>query len=322
MRLFRKKVHTEVSKTVAIKKELYHRIFTLCLVTTIAAVAGFAYMSTAWFVNNNNVAAQHASISSETATTSLFINAGTTPDHAYEMAATVTQDIKLFPISTTDCLEWYYVSGWDNTNGVAKTTSYTQASFSPLEQAGLYYNTYEERTLNAFSLVQFNVYTNTGVMDVYLNPENPITVTYPNDSLKQLDNAVRIGLVADTDGDATKELVMVYAPDETEVGNSDGQTTAGFYAVGGAGLVTAPYLINSDWTTYAAKASETVADKYEVDTNSVQICSTDINGEGIDLYIWLEGTDAETEIGVTDNGTFEADGLSVELNLVGVIDET
>lgn len=303
----------------AAKLEFTRRLLFTGFVFAIACLAGFAYISRAWFANNKTVDANNASVTTETPTASLFINAGTSPNWLYEMEAEVNQEICLFPISTVNCKDWYYVNGWRRSEGKVFANSYAEAT--NINTDGMYHNEYEERDLYAYSLAQFDVYTNVGSMEVYLDPEDPITVTYPADSAKQIDEAVRIGLAADTDGNGEEELVMVYAPAESQVGNSDGQSEVKFYAVGSTGLCDAQdvYTISSDWTQYAAKKKDGFNDQYEKNgVASKLICTTDNSGQVVSIYIWLEGTDGETDLGVSEGGDINTDGLSVHLKLVGV----
>ena len=309
----------------AAKMEFTRRLVFTGFVLSLTCLASFAYISRAWFANNKNVNANNASVTTETSTASLFINAGTSPNGLYEMEAEVInkeKEIHLFPISTVNCKDWYYVNGWKRSEGKVFANSYAKAT--DIDADGMYYNEYEERNLCAYSLAQFDVYTNVGSMEVYLDPEDPITVTYPGDSEKQIDKAVRIGLVADTGGKG-EELVMVYAPAESQVGNSYGQSELKFYAVGGTGtgdlqLAENCYTISSDWTQYAAKKKDGFNDQYEKNgEDSKLICTTDNAGQVVSVYIWLEGTDGETVLGVSENGDIINDGLSVHLKLVGVL---
>ncbi|MDD6188130.1 MAG: hypothetical protein PUB32_00955 [Clostridiales bacterium] len=314
------KENIDAGAVAAARTEFTRRLILTSLALILVCLATFSYISKAWFANNKNVDANNASVTTETPTASLFINAGTLPDGLYKIEDIVNTEIRLFPISTINCKDWYYVNGWKRSDGKVFANSYAKAA--DIGSDGLYYNEYEERDLYAYSLAQFNVYSNVGSMEVYLDPENPITVTYPETSTKQIDKAVRIGLAADTDGNGEEELVLVYAPAETQVGNSDGQSEVKFYAVDGTGLCAAEavYTISSDWTQFAAKKKIGFDDKYEKNGDvSKLICTTDNNGQVVSVYIWLEGTDGETVLGVSEDGNITNDGLSVHLKLVGVL---
>ncbi len=126
-------------------------------------------------------------------------------------------------------------------------SAYSAASVSVLPASpyvGTYTNTMEGgASKTAYYFSPCNLYTTRGSLDVYLDPTNPITVSYTATPGKALDSALRVGVAVGG------VMEFIYAPAaESEVGNSLG-STARFLAVNAAGTATAQSTLLTDMSS-------------------------------------------------------------------------
>jgi len=302
------------------RKRITLMIIECAVVLTALSAAVFAWFnSAAWYANNKEVEGSDNSIQSEVATTSLFISAGSTVDNAWNMALEKTwgADGKLYPISTRDCSTWWYVSEfglvWNNahTAATAQATDYTSVTTASgiTETSGVatYTNSLEQATKVAYLMSEYMLYTNNGTLDVYLDPTAPITVEYgAAQGSRNLLGALRVAIVAGTGNSA---VTILYAPvAESGTGNSAGATADTFYAVASANSVST--ITMSTIATYQAGGTDP---NFTAGTTSLGAATT--SGLPVKVYVWLEGTDAQAMLGVSDDDTV---GINVNVKYVGV----
>lgn len=346
MSVFKKTFHDNGQEPVndgavaAAKIEFTRRMIFSSMVLILACLAIFAYITKAWFANNKDVSAENASVVSESGTSNLFIRFA--EDNKKEYYSYLKKDWSiadpdgptLFPISTADCKDWYYVSSWaldydDSkaaTNGITTgqyyASGYTKAT---VDEKGLYSVTLGEKptTYRAYYCCEYNLYTDQGNLDVYLNPTKPIEIDCGADTANEgLLNAIRVAIVDSTE---PPKLVFVYAPvDESGTGMNyiayDTATSTGtkavadtFYAVTGPNVAAEQTVLvgNSGLANYTGKAVDGDPHSFTAGTNS--ICTADTDGTDLGIYVWLEGMDAQSVINVADGRT-----INVKLNFVGV----
>ncbi len=297
-----------------LRKALQTNIPRAAFLTFVSALLLAGALTLAWYTRDPKTESQTTEIKSETSSAALFIAAGSTPDGAQLAAAAVDTTSYLFPISTADCVHWYYADNVDVSTG--RVSQYAQAQITEANLAtGLYYNADEETSKYAYHRADFVFYTNGGSFSVYLDPDEPISVS-GDGARGYLDDAVRIAVVEHTaDGDVLK---FIYAPvAESGTGNSYGASANTFYAVTGpTTLSTASVLTTLSGSPYLADTSVT-----PVQGGSDTICVAGDGSEGnpygsISVYMWLEGTDAQTKLGRTDNEF--SDGVRVTLKFIGL----
>ncbi len=289
--------------------------FTLCTST-------YAYVTQAWYSNNREVTNADNSITSDVATNSLFISPGTTVDGLYSIGLVKTwpNTAKLFPISTRDCSTWWYVDTFApalndaGTAYVAKATHYTSASATVTDGVATYNNTLDGDGKVAYVVSEYMLYTSKDPLDVYLDPTTPITVSYEDpDGSKNLKGALRIGVVV---GGTMK---FIYAPDaESGTGNSTGQSTANtFYGVTDAttvGTLATSNAVITSLTGFQATATGSDIEPY-AKGSATALGQATAAGVQVRVYVWLEGTDAQAMLGVSDN---DLQGINVTVKYVGV----
>lgn len=312
----------------------------------ILAFAVFAYGSMAWFSSNKNVDAADAGIQSAEGPVALFIGSGSTPDGAHHVS--VSKNLtgsKLFPISTLDLSNWYYVSSWtrgyyDTANGwtaessadaghgdlslIANGYTLVTPADADADCAYTYVNAAEGdtaangKTHVAYLATDYNVYTNRGVMDVYLSPEDPITVTPATSGTRQLEKALRIAVRVE-DGSASP-LTFIYAPYEEEAGKvgncASEKKGANYYYVSGTSAITqTTSVLAGDGALSAYQAVAETDGTYSVTGVTSLGTADETDGLHLKIFIWLEGTDQQALTGISDNDTR---GITVGLNLVGI----
>ena len=307
-----------------------------CLLMFVSLVT-LIFGTVAWFTNNKNVSGENAMISMEVPVGLYIMPSGETTKDFLSNASVSFSSKKLFPISTVDCADWYYVS--KVTNGAA--SKYTKVTFTDnaAKTAGIYLNQFEKANKYAYSMAKFVVYTDYGDINVYLDPENPIVVdfgdTKADNDLAHVDESIRVGIVAKGDSDS-ESLLLVYAPKaESGKGNSRGQNTSDvFYAVGGteiSGLQTvgganSPYVLTiggvasgtNSLNTYTAVAVEDSNAIYQTTANSKKICTATSGGTEVTVYVWMEGTDAQAVIDPVNHQNYLSEKISVKVNLAGI----
>lgn len=309
-------------------KKLKRRLalqLTECALALIIFTAGvIAFMTKAWFVKNEQVSGTDNSVSSA-ATTSLFIESGTTlptPRNYYTIVSHEWQNgAALYPISTKNCANWWYASRFGNVldgngNATLEATQYTQLTVgstasntvvSEANNVGTYLNSLENNLERvAYLYEDYMLYTNDQELNVYLHPTDPITVAYKENATvaRQLNEAIRVAIVV---GD----LKIFYAPvTETGAGNSTNAVT-GFSNVKDATSVEAFSM--TDLSAYKAVAVS--GDPYSFTAGTTSLGTATTSGLHVRTYVWLEGTDAQALIGMSDKDT---KGLIINVNFVGV----
>ena len=298
------------------------------LAMIIFTAAVFAYVTKAWFASNHQVSGTDNTVTSA-ATASLFIESGTTLPAQKNYYTAVSHEWQngaaLYPISTKNCTNWWYASGFANVldgngNATLKATQYTQltvgnsASTTVVSEAnniGTYLNSVESNAQRvAYLYEDYMLYTNDGSLGVYLHPTDPITVTYKQNATtaRKLNEAIRVAIVA---GDGNNAVKIFYAPvTETGAGNSTNAVT-GFSNVRDATTVEAFSMTNLN--NY--KAVAVVGDPYTFTAGTNSLGTAGTSGLHVRTYVWLEGTDAQALIGESDKDT---KGLIINVNFVGV----
>lgn len=329
----------------AARLELAGRLISICFVLVVACFAVFSYKSRAWFASNKDVNAENASVTSVSGTQNLFIRLQGQNSTDYQSLIQTDWDkmdsrqIGLYPISTADCVNWYYISDWTMvlsdttktdstgiTTGEYYASGYAPASISKENSNdGIYTVGKEER--RAYYCGRYNLYTDNGALDVYLDPDNPIVISTGNDTNTNMGllEAIRVGIVVgSTDNQSsteTEELVFIYAPvAESGTGKnfiSEGKMADAntFYAVTGVKSATEQknILVGSDGLA-AYKGGAIENDPHSFTAGTTAICrANDTAGANVSVYIWLEGMDAQGVINVADGRT-----IGVNLKFVGV----
>lgn len=306
------------------KKQLGRQIILLALFFVFACAAVFAFASRAWFAVNRDVTSNDNSITSDSSSPSLFIRKQGDSQTAYASRVSTDTSVRLFPASTADLSNWYYASGftyssrqvagsgYTYTVNTPSANAYTRIAAFTSADAGTYTNTYEGRTVTAYYLSKINLYTQTGNLDVYLNNVSPITVEYDSESLvaqKQLLNCLRVGI---SSGGAMK---LIYAPvSESGTGNSQGASANTLYMIQSGSLTAAGSTVKTSLTDYLAQLSAG-SDTIYTATGSTKICTATPSGTDVNVYVWLEGTDAQALYGLSDS---DLKGINVTINYVGV----
>ena len=330
----------------AAKLEFTRRLLFTGFVLTLACLAGFAYISKAWFASNKDVGAENASVTSASGTPNLFIRlqadkSEEKPQYFSNIQKNWSSAAPLYPISTADCKNWYYISDWrmvfsEESAGIT-TGQYYASGYAPVgtideNNDGCYTvkttdsegNTKSE-TYRAYYCSKYNLYSDKGELDVYLNPTEPIQIT----DGEGLVDAIRVGVVVKekAEGGTEKdELVFVYAPvaesgtgknftggfDDNGKPNMASADT--FYAVTDRNKATMQTgILVGDAGLDAYKAEKVPGDDHSFTAGNKAICRAGVTGADVSVYIWLEGMDAQSIINVADNRTIE-----VNLNFVGV----
>ncbi len=341
-----------VPSVAQLRRRMHQQIMLIMVSVLVAGMSTGAFLSRAWFASNKKVESANSSITSDTPSPSLYIRPSSEKAQADEdkkYAESVTRNIEaaLYPISTNDLTNWFYASsfrlGGYTIDASGSTTTTTVDISAPLADdftkittgggieldstgvSGVYTNAFENQQRTAYYYTCDNLYTESGDLDIYLNPDAPITVTLNTsgtssgkDSFKK---AVRVGI-------KSGDVLLIYAPvAETESGNTDGdadtnykaiveETTAGSSAtwklespaitVGDAGL--------ADYEGKKSSGSEHI---YEAGTT--KLCTATTAGVDVEVYVWLEGTDSAAMVGMSDSDDI---GLSVKVSYVGVVPTT
>ena len=321
-----------------LRRQLVRQTLMMTLCLTVAVFSVVAYLSRAWFANNKEVESTDSSIVSDTPSPSLFIRpAADTGDKQYANKTTRSDKVSLYPISTANLTDWFYASSFcfgEITSGGVTSSVPLADGFTKVEvfkdNNGTYVNSFEGNADKvAYYSAMDNLYTAFGTLDVYLDPNEPIKV-----SLNSADGgaagkqkflaAVRVGIKP-----ANSEMVLIYAPvEESETGNTAGQSEAGFKAIAAAEDGTATWelvdmsdsVVTKDGlSTYQAEKSGDAENTYTAGEGKTKLCTADENGVDVTVYVWLEGTDADALINASDN---DVTGISVSVSYVGVVPPT
>ena len=322
------KIVMDAAVIARMKKQMRRQLVSLMLCLVVVSIAAFAFITRAWFAMSRSVENHDNTITSDTASPSLFIRDASDLTTQYASEITKTASGSLFPSSTADLSNWYYASafsmtpntvagvGYSYTVNTPTATSYTLISAFTDAAAGTYTNTYEGATKVAYYKASNNLYTSTGSLDVYLDSTNPITVAYDTSNAivaKQLLNALRVGIVANG------TMKLIYAPlAESGTGNSSGSSANTFYYISGGSLTNASSVVktSSSLTPFLASLALGSDHIYEPDSlTPTPLCTATTAGVNVDVYVWLEGTDAQALLGLSDN---DLKGINVSVKYVAV----
>lgn len=288
-----------------------------CAMILIALSAVIAtYLSRAWFANNRTAAAQGATVSVRV-DPSLYVSqsspgGGFQSSLGWDWSGAAS---KLYPISTPDLTQWWYVSEWQSQAGTVNGSTVhrkvpgSYAAASPAEQSGsaTYLNSLEEADRLAYYYADFYLYTSSGSLEVYLDPVSPLAVTGTTengtDLTGDLVHAVRVGLAV-WNGSAWVPK-GIHDPDDTALDGTDGSYTA-VTGTTSTGAVSSSY---TNLTRYRAGKS---GESYTAGAASLGTANTE--GLKVRVYLWLEGTDPLAVLGHAEGRT----GLGASLGFVGV----
>lgn len=343
---------TNAQLIAVLRRKMHMQLVIIALCLGVLCISSYAYITRAWFANNREVQQNNTTITSDTPTASLYIRPGTAADNNDKLFWTsvtknASADCKLFPISTMDLTNWYYVSQFafvsseetvgNVTYSVSKQvaseyTKVTGAAENPADSGVYTYtNAYEgNATKVAFFMTESNLYTvgsDGDSLDIYFEKDNPIEVKIVSDAAVSTNGfyeSIRVGV-------KTANKTVIFAPvAETASGNSTGAAaldTSGykFKAITAAGSVTPSDassvvgITTASVNNYYAVVDDTKGSGFfKADAGAQSIGNADTaNGLDVQIYVWLEGTDGQALVGVADGNTVK-DALNVTVNFVGV----
>lgn len=254
----------------------------LAAVLLVLIPAVVVYLSSAWFARNTEVTGGGASVSVVKPGASLYIAAGNTvPTDSHATTAEISMRDDLYPISTNNCADWWYITG-----GVGTAETFEKAT------AQTY--TYNNKEYTAYSVGSYILYTDGEPLDVYLGTGG-ITLTTTGAAGKSLSEALRVGVRA---GDT----LLIYAPVQED---------GGYKAVTGANT-TADATNVYDYINISAWQVIQTEDGYIRPTEKLATATS--VGTPVQIYVWLEGTDAQAILSKSDN----ASGLKLSVYFTGV----
>ena len=308
-------------------KSLKKQLMAAVAMVLVAAIA-LGSSTYAWFISNSKVTANLNSITSASATPSLYIKAGKTKGSDFLTADTTTMsNVPLYPASTKDLSKWSVVSGWatnaSKSNKVEATNYIVPTVTAPTNGTGAGTYVLNSKTVNAYNVATYTLYTSQGstaggAIPVYVKS---ISVVDSNTD-KKLQNSIRIGIKAGSN-------MLIYAPVvETKVGNSADtndvtQSDANYYAVDDATLtaltkgtdIEDPTSLGNNKYVCVTSADATNGTEYYTADGKTALCTANTTGVQVEVYVWLEGTDGECLVGQADNLTA---GLNVAVEFAGI----
>lgn len=274
----------QTAQQLSVQLRLAKTTVKLAAVLLVLIPAVVVYLSSAWFARNTEVTGGGASVSVVKPGASLYIAAGNTvPTDSHATTAEIKMEEYLYPISTNNCTDWWYITG-----GVGTAETFAQAT------AQIY--TYNEKTYTAYSVGTYILYTDGDPLDVYLGAGG-ITLTTIGTAGKSLSEALRVGI-------KTEKTLLIYAPVQEE---------GGYKAVTGANT-TADAANVYDGTTISAWQVTQTEDGYTLPANKNKLATATGTGTQVQIYVWLEGTDAQAILSKSDN----ASGLKLSVYFTGV----
>lgn len=272
----------QTAQQLSVQLRLAKTTVKLAAVLLVLIPAVVVYLSSAWFARNTEVTGGGASVSVVKPGASLYIAAGNTvPADSHATTAEISMRDDLYPISTSNCTDWWYITG-----GVGTAETFEKAT------AQTY--TYNNKEYTAYSVGSYILYTDGDPLDVYLGTGG-ITLTSTGAAGKSLSEALRVGIRA---GDT----LLIYAPVQED---------GGYKAVTGANT-TADATNVYDGTTISKWQVTQTEDGYIRPTEKLAT-ATNI-GTQVQIYVWLEGTDAQAILSKSDN----ASGLKLSVYFTGV----
>ena len=273
----------QTAQQLSVQLRLAKTTVKLAAVLLVLIPAVVVYLSSAWFARNTEVTGGGASVSVVKPGASLYIAAGNTvPADSHATTAEISMANDLYPISTNNCTDWWYITG-----GVGTAETFEKAT------AQTY--TYNEKTYTAYSVGSYILYTDGDPLDVYLGTGG-ITLTSTGTAGKSLSDALRVGV-------KTEDTLLIYAPVQED---------GGYKAVTGANT-TAVAANVYDGTNISAWQVTQTEDGYTVPEKNKLATATG-TGTPVQIYVWLEGTDAQAILSKSDN----ASGLKLSVYFTGV----
>lgn len=274
----------QTAQQLSVQLRLAKTTVKLAAVLLVLIPAVVVYLSSAWFARNTEVTGGGASVSVVKPGASLYIAAGSTvPTDSHATTAEIKMEEYLYPISTNNCTDWWYITG-----GVGTAETFAKATTQTY--------TYNEKTYTAYSVGSYILYTDGEPLDVYLGTGG-ITLTTTGTAGKSLSEALRVGIKAGN-------TLLIYAPVQEE---------GGYKAVTGANT-TADATNVYDGTTISKWQVIQTEDGYTVPANANKLATATSAGTQVQIYVWLEGTDAQAILSKSDN----ASGLKLSVYFTGV----
>ena len=271
----------QTAQQLSVQLRLAKTTVKLAAVLLVLIPAVVVYLSSAWFARNTEVTGGGASVSVVKPGASLYITAeNTVPTESHATTAEIKMEEYLYPISTSNCTDWWYITGG---LGTAET----------FEKAATQIYTYNNKQYTAYSVGTYILYTDGEPLDVYLGAGG-ITLT-TGTAGKSLSEALRVGI-------KTEKTLLIYAPVQED---------GGYKAVTGTNT-TAPATNVYDGTTISKWQVIQTEDGYTPPANKLAT-ATD-TGTPVQIYVWLEGTDAQAILNKSDN----ASGLKLSVYFTGV----
>ena len=272
----------QTARQLSVQLRLAKTTVKLAAVLLVLIPAVVVYLSSAWFARNTEVTGGGASVSVVKPGASLYIAAGNTvPTGNHATTAEIKMEEYLYPISTSNCTDWWYITG-----GVGAAETFAQAT------AQTY--TYNGKSYTAYSVGSYLLYTDGDPLDVYLGAGG-ITLTTTSTAGKSLSEALRVGV-------KTEDTLLLYAPVQEE---------GGYKAVTGANTTAAAANVYDSTTISAWQVTQT-EDGYTPPANKLTTATN--TGTPVQIYVWLEGTDAQAILSKSDN----ASGLKLSVYFTGV----
>lgn len=271
----------QTAQQLSVQLRLAKTTVKLAAVLLVLIPAVVVYLSSAWFARNTEVTGGGASVSVVKPGASLYIAAGNTvPTDSHATTAEIRMANDLYPISTSNCTDWWYITG-----GVGTAETFAQATTQTY--------TYNNKEYTAYSVGSYILYTDGESLDVYLGAGG-ITLT-TGAAGKSLSEALRVGI-------KTEKTLLIYAPVQED---------SGYKAVTGANT-TADAANVYDGTNISKWQVTQTEDGYTVPVNKLATATG--NGTPVQIYVWLEGTDAQAILSKSDN----ASGLKLSVYFTGV----
>ena len=272
----------QTAQQLSVQLRLAKTTVKLAAVLLVLIPAVVVYLSSAWFARNTEVTGGGASVSVVKPGASLYIAAGNTvPTGNHATTAEISMQDDLYPISTNNCTDWWYITG-----GVGTAETFEKAT------AKTY--TYNNKEYTAYSVGSYILYTDGESLDVYLGTGG-ITLTTTGAAGKSLSEALRVGI-------KTEKTLLIYAPVQED---------GGYKAVTGANT-TADAANVYDGTTISKWQVIQTEDGYIRPTEKLATATS--AGTPVQIYVWLEGTDAQAILSKSDN----ASGLKLSVYFTGV----
>lgn len=273
----------QTAQQLSVQLRLAKTTVKLAAVLLVLIPAVVVYLSSAWFARNTEVTGGGASVSVVKPGASLYITAGNAvPTDNHATTAEIKMEEYLYPISTSNCTDWWYITG-----GVGTAETFAKAT------AQTY--TYNGKNYTAYSVGSYLLYTDGDPLDVYLGTGG-ITVTTTGTAGKSLSEALRVGIKAGN-------TLLIYAPVQED---------GGYKAVTGVNTTGAANVC--DGTNISVWQVIQTEDGYTVPANKNKLATATSAGTPVQIYVWLEGTDAQAILSKSDN----ASGLKLSVYFTGV----